>query len=379
MSTNLKILNDARHAAIEIKKAVASGSLKSSELRFKVDFLRDSIIELASKLEFGYVAELAEASKKLLDTYSPGTKSRTGKIPIDDVLYLISTFPCAPAGVEKYISTDFVVNSHIINSVIKSESQLNHNYISDNFHLISGLSKLGDIENWVKLCEVMLENNGTLDLTLRTFSNFNIELIKDNVGILGFISKAADEFKPSYFPIDYMGEKLNFENLLYNLEAAGAPGVSRNILGCGNGRFDQEFTLQRYIRDFGFVPSEVYRRDAARFSTSPHYDASKKHLALSFFAYELSTDEPLCRLDNTPRPSLLRTVLELDGFECPYGVIRLNPEKVTDFLDETLRMALKENKDDWSKVLREYKEIDKKILMTSRVYKTRTLESDLGI
>lgn len=298
---------------------------------------------------------------------------------MDDMLYIINTFPCTPSGIDKYISSEFYFNSQIIESTIRSGSQLNHNYITDNFLLILRLSELGDLASWIKLSKSMLENTGQADLVLRTFSNFSTDLIKDNHEELEFLSEAARGFNPSHFPNEFMGEKVNFENLLYNLKAAGASEVARNLLKCGNGSFSMEFTLQRYIRDFGFQPTEVYRRNAARFSTSPHYDPSKKHLASSFFAYELSTAEPLCRIDNTPKPSLLKKILELDGLESPYGVIRLNPEKVAAFVDETLRMALKDHKGDWDKVTKDYREIDEKVLMKSKTYKTKSLETDLGI
>lgn len=376
---NLKLLNDARHAARDIRRAVASNLYKPNELRFNIDFLRDAIIKLASNLEFGYVAELSETSKRLLDTHSRETNSRTEKISMDDMLYIINTFPCAPSGIDKYISNEFNFNSQIIDATIRSGNQLNHNYIADNFYIILRLSELGDLASWIKLSKSMLENAGQTDLVLRTFSNFSTELIKNSHEELEFISEAAREFNPSHFPNEYMGEKLDFENLLYNLKAAGASEVARNLLKCGNGSFVREFTLQRYIHDFGFQPNEVYRRNAARFSTSPHYDSSKKHLASSFFAYELSTAEPLCRIDNTPKPSLLKKILELDEFESPYGVIRLNPEKVATFVDETLRMSLKDHKGDWDKVIKDYREIDEKVLMKSKIYKTKSLETDLGI
>lgn len=379
MTPSMKIRDDARSAAIKIKRAAESGREKSENFRFQVDFLKDSIIELASKLEFGYVAELSALSKHLLNQASLQNRKTRFKLSVEDMLYLINTFPCAPDGVINFVSSDFTVNKQIAQSVVRSNSHYDTHFISDNFLLMLRLARVGDLDSWIELSRHTLENHSNADLVLRTLSEFDILNVEENREKLRYLTEAIKDFKAGYFPDEYMGEKVKFQNLLYNLRAIEAISATHSLIHSSSFPYPGPFTLQQYITDFDFKPNEAYRRDAARRATSPHVDTESINLSNSFFAYELSTDEPLCQLDNTPSPALLKRILELDGSESPSGTIRLNPQKVGSFLDTTFIMALKDMNGDWDKVIKEYRKIDEKTLMQSKLYKVRRLENELGM
>lgn len=379
MTPSMKIRDNARSAALKIKRAAESGREKSETFRFHVDFLKDAIIELASKLEFGYVAELSKLSKHLLNQASLQDRKTLFKLNVEDMLYLINTFPCAPDGVINFVSSDFTVNKQIAQSVIRSNSYYDNHFIADNFLLMLRLARAGDLDSWIDLSRSILEINPNADQVLRTFSEFDILQVEENREKLQYLAEATKDFKAGYFPADYMGENVKFGTLLYNLRAIGAISATHSLIHHSSHLFPGPFTLQQYITDFDFKPDEAFRRDAARRSTLRHFDNQGIHQSNSFFAYELSTDEPLCPLDNTPSPALLKRIFELEGSESPCGVIRFNPQKVGNFLDATFTMALKEMHGDWDKVLKEFQGLDEKTLMRSKLYKVRRLENELGM
>ena len=194
----------------------------------------------------------------------------------------------------------------------------------------------------------------------------------------GYLAESLKDFNAGYFPDEYMGEGVRYEELLYNLRAIGDVTATHSLISSGRQKFSKEFTLQRYISDFGFKPDDRYRSWAAMLSTSKHVSSGEKHLPVSFFAYELSTDEPLCDFINAPQPALIKSVLELDGAETPYGKISLNHRKVGQFLDETFKLSLKDL-GDWDKVLKAYAGLGEDVLMKSNMYKGRRLTNDLGM
>lgn len=377
--TSKEIRDKARSISIEIKRAAESGKERSENFRFKIDFLRDSILELASRSEFGYVAELATMSKHLLNQASLQNRATKFKLNVEDMLYMINTFPCAPDGVVNYISEDFTVNTQIAHAVVKSNSHFDTNFMCDNFLLMLRLAKLGDIDSWIELSKSTLENHSNADLVLRTFGEFETSQVENNKAQLQFLVEAISDFKAGHFPDSTIGEKVRYENLLYNLRAAGDVAATKSLLNVGENRYSDAFTLQRYVHDFDFRPDEGYRRNAARLATGSFTSPQQKHLLSSFFAYEMSTDEPLCQIDHTPNPMTLMSILALNGTESPYGEIKFNWEKVSELLDKTFTMALKDMNGDWGKVLKEYCGIDEKILMKSNIYKVRRLEHELGM
>lgn len=378
MTDITKLRAEGKKAAINIKRCAVSGSLTSQDFRMNVDILRDSIIELANRCEFGYVAELSDTSMRLLNQASLQNRSCKFKLSVEDMLYLVNTFPSAPDGVTSYISKDFEVNRQIVGSVIRSNRHADTHFIADNFLLMIQLAKKGDIQSWIGLSKATLDLPSQCDLVIRTFSLFNNELVSKHRGDMSYLVDSLRDFKAGFFSDEYLGEKIKYDNLLYNLKTAGDVAGTHELIMAGRGKFTEEFTLQRYMADFGFEPNEQYRSQASQWATARDIDAGNKHLATSFFAYELSNDLPLCRIGHTPKPALIRSILELDGTDSPYGQIRLNARKVGQFIDETLKLAIKDL-GSWDKAVKAYQSIGEKALMKSSFYKGHRLTEDLGM
>lgn len=378
MTKNMKLRDEAHKASIQIRRAAENGGMSSQEFRFKVDFLRDSIIELATRCEFGYVAELSNTSMRLLNQAALQNRSSKFKLSVEDMLYLINTFPSAPDGVTSYVSKDFEVNRQIVGSVVRSNRHSDTHFIADNFLLMLKLAKNGDIASWINLSQATLELPSQADLVVRTFSLFDTQLVSENRDKLGYLVESLKNFNAGYFPDEYMGEMVKYDNLLYNLKVAGDVAGTHSIIRSGRGKFTEEFTLQRYMADFAFEPDELYRSQASQWATARDVDPGHKHLGTSFFVYELSTELPVCRIGHTPKASLIKSVLELDGAQSPYGIISLNQRKVGQFLDETLKLALKDL-GDWDKVVKTYQSLGENVLMKSNLYKGKRLTEDLGM
>lgn len=378
MSDSNQLRTDAREILIQLKRGAIYGSETPKQWRLKVDLLRDLIVSLANKLEFGYVAELSNDAMRILEQAALQNKASRFKISHEDMLYLVNTFPSAPDGLTNFISSNFNSNLQIVSSVVRANHHTNTHYLADCFLMMHKLAKADDLDSWIVMAKAILEIKVNTDLVLRTFSIFDNKTITAGMDKLEFMIEAIAGYKPGYFDDHFMGLPYDFENLLANLHAINERCVAHNFIATGKGDFTREFTLQRYMADYDFIPSESYRVSAIRTATAKHPDPKMKFQPVSYLAYDLGIDDPLVGLVNTPTASLVKSVLDLDGTESPYGKIVFNKSKVSQFLDETFKLALKDTKD-WDKAIKPYRILGEKVLMQSNIYKGRRLESDLGM
>lgn len=378
MTDSNQLRSDARDVLIQLKRGSVSGGETSKQWRLKVDLLRDMIVALANRFEFGYVAELSNGAMRILEQAALLNRGSRFKINHEDMLYLVNTFPSAPDGLINFISTKFDSNRQIVSSVVRANHHTNTHYLADCFLMMQKLATLDDLDNWIVMSKAVMEIKANADLVLRTFSVFDNKTIAASPNKLEFLVTAVGGYKPGYFDDQYMGHRYDFENLLANLHAINERSVSHGFIATGKGDFSREFTLQRYMADYGFEPNEAYRVAATRTATAKHQDAKMKHQPTSYFAYELGIEDPLVGLVNAPEPELVKNILQMEGVESPYGEIVFNKRKVSQFLDETFKLALSDTKD-WDKAIKPYRILGEKALMQSNFYKGRRIENDLGM
>lgn len=379
MNKETEVLATAKKYIRDVKKMAEGGGYSPEEYRHKLDVIRDSIVELSKAHEFGFVAELATATAKMLDQGALRTRSSVHWLNQEDMLYHINMFPTAPDALVNHISEYAPVNSIIVNSVVRSRLYNDTNHMTDTFRMLVELAGNRDIDNWIVLSKAMLALPTQIDMVIRTLSLIDNEIVELRKDEFSFIKETVETFKSNYFSEEYMGIRIDIENLLANLKLIGEVSTAHYLIGMGKGDFSEPHGIQRLITTYGYSPDEAYRTKMSNSSTVSERKGKDKHLPTSFFAYELSNAEPLVKMQRALNPELVKEILELDGCETPYGEIRYDPRKVEHFLDEILKESLHKHKK-WETVCDLYgKELSEKTLMKSNFYRGKKISNDLGL
>lgn len=366
--------------ALELEKKIKSMAFNpkydSMGYRTRVAALRECITELALAGEMGKLKKIAEYSLDLLEPKASSGTKRYHCLRPADLLYHLETFPTHQNALVRDISTDLEKNRAVINSIIKADFLESGGMGNAWMSIVSQLAEVNDKESWLRVVSAAEDTAESYRLITRTIGLFDRTFLEKNKSDFHAIRPFL-QHKPNDFGWGAGSTAISSEALFEALLIVGCKQAIPRILTVGWLEFQEPFMLQRNMARYDFTPDDAYRRRLANGVHMP--DGKYRHLATSYYQYELCRDEPLLLPKLAVPPSVLLEVIEQDGAQTPYGAISYLPGKIGELIDVTLKAALTMNGKDWDSTQKEYSIIPEKFLMKSKFFKGQKLTDDLGL
>lgn len=364
--------------ALELEKKIKSMAFNSKYdsmgYRTRLTALRDCITELALAGEFGKVKKIAEYSLDLLEPKASSGSKRYHCLRPDDLLFHLETFPTHQNALVTDISIDHGKNKAVINSIIKADFLESGGMGNAWMSIVSQLAQVNDKASWLRVVTSAENEAECYRLATRTMGLFDKKFLEEHKADFQRIAKIL-RHKPNEFGWGAGSTAINSEDLFEALMIVGCKAAIPAILKVCWLEFKEPFMLQKNMARYGFTPDDGYRKTLADGVHMP--DGKYRHLATSYYQYELSRDEPLMLPRLPIPPEILLEVIEQNGAQTPYGEISYLPGKIGELIDVTLKAAMKS--EDWDKVQKDYSIIPEKYLMKSKVFKGQKITEDLGL
>jgi hypothetical protein len=383
MKSNKQMYNEAKSIAKRITQiSIGAESHSPGDYETSIDLLKHSIVELTIEGEMGYVAELTELSIELLDQSHLEHQRLRHSITKAELCHHIITFPTKMSGLINHINTDFELNKHIANSIMRSCQFAKPGNENDTSETLRVLALFGDIKNWCRLTNYIIENDDDyssgLGIALRTFSLFDMHDVSAHRSEFKQFSDSVIELSPARYKMGKHGHNAKHIQLFNNLMAIGAEHAVHTLIKVASVNFYEPLMLHTYHANYNFRPDTEYLNNLDEQGICESVGAHR-FLTSSLYTYYLTTDTEPMDIKVALKPSVIMDILALEGSESSTGKLTYDPRKIGEMLDGTLKVVIKnEAKGDPGLPLYE-RIIPEAILMKSNFYRGLKVSDQLGL
>lgn len=383
MNSNKLLYKEADSIAKRITQiAIGAAPYSPGDYEISIDLLKHLIVELTTEGEMGYVAELTKLSINLLEQSHLENQRLRHSITKAELCHHIITFPTKMSGLINHINTDFELNKHIANSIMRSCQFAKPGNEDDTSETLRVLALFGDIKNWCRLTNYIIENDDDygsgLGIALRTFSLLDLQDVSKYRSELKKFSDSLMEFSPARYKMDKHGLNAKHSKLFDNLMAIGAEHTVHTLIKVASVNFYDPQMLHTYHSDYNFRPDTEYLNNL---DEQGIYESVGAHrfLTTSLYTYYLTTDTEPMDINVALKPSVIMDILALEGSESSTGKLTYDPRKIGEMLDGTFKVVIKnEAKGDPGLPLYE-RIIPEAILMKSNYYRGLKVSDQLGL
>lgn len=368
--------NEALELEKAIKKMAFNPKYDSVRYRAMVTAMRDCITELALAGEIGKLKHISEYSLDLLEPDASRGSKRYHYLKPSDLLHHIETLPTHQDALVSDISSDKTMNMAVVRSIIKADFLHSESMGLDCLRIGARLAENNDKDAWITFVRAVEKVSDGFKLATETIGRFNPEYLKENSKCFAPIKTIISKHKPSGFGWEVLdSKKIESKSLFDALMIIGCKKVIPEILKVCWLEFDEPFLLQRNMQRYDFTPDDQYRKTLG--NAVHEAQGRYRHLATSYYLYELCREETLVQMRRPMSPAILAEVIELDGNDTPYGPVRFMPGKVGELIDVTLKAAMIHA--DWEEVHKTYSCLPERLLLKSNIYKGKKLSDELGL
>lgn len=364
--------------ALELEKSIRSMAFEpnydSQCYRAKIDALRECITDLALSGEIGKLKTISVYSLDLLEPHGYSGAKRYHRLKPADLSHHLQAIPAYQDALVNDVSTDKTMNRVIVDSIIKANFLDSESMLSDCQKIANELARANDKDAWLTLVQAPENRSSQFLLVVRSIGLFDQMYLEEHKKAFAALGKILKK-NPVSFGWGSGASMVRSEDLFDALNITGFSSAILPILKLGWLEFREPHMLQRNMQRYGITPDDEYRKILADAIHVP--DGQYRHLATSYYQYELSNKAPLVAMRRPMSPAILAEVIDQDGRETPYGKIQYAPKQIGHVLDLTFKAALHDHP--WEQVKKMYSNIPENILMKSNIYKGNKLSDELGL
>lgn len=364
--------------ALELEKSIKTMAFKpdydSQCYRARIDALRECITDLALSGEIGKLKTISVYSLDLLEPHGSSGAKRYHRLKPADLSHHLQAIPAYQDALVNDISTDKAMNRVIVDAIIRANFLDSEGMLSDCQKIANGLARANDKDAWLALVQAPDTRSSQYLLVVRSIGLFDLTYLDEHKKAFSALRTILKQ-NPTTFGWGSGASMVNSEALFDALNVTGFNSAIFPILKLGWLEFREPHMLQRNMQRYGITPDDEYRKILADAIHVP--DGQYRHLATSYYQYELSREDPLVEMRRPMSPATLAEVIDQEGRETPYGTITYAPRQIGNVLDLTFKAALIDHA--WEQVKKMYSNIPEKILMKSNIYKGNKLSDELGL